>query len=73
MIQEGTGPYADKVSRRYSSLGFKSAIICDVHIKIRIETFAILGAMGLAVGLSLQGSLSNLAGGMLIILLNHSR
>lgn len=29
---------------------------------------AILGAMGLAVGLSLQGSLSNFAGGMLIIL-----
>src|SRR6187402_2829091 len=28
---------------------------------------AILGAMGLAVGLSLQGSLSNFAGGMLII------
>lgn len=29
---------------------------------------AILGAMGLAVGLSLQGSLSNFAGGMLIIM-----
>jgi small conductance mechanosensitive channel len=29
---------------------------------------AILGAMGLAVGMSLQGSLSNFAGGMLIIL-----
>ena len=29
---------------------------------------AVLGAMGLAVGLSLQGSLSNFAGGMLIIL-----
>lgn len=29
---------------------------------------AILGAMGLAIGLSLQGSLSNFAGGMLIIL-----
>lgn len=29
---------------------------------------AVLGAMGLAIGLSLQGSLSNFAGGMLIIL-----
>ena len=29
---------------------------------------AILGAMGLAIGLSLQGSLSNFAGGMLIIM-----
>lgn len=39
--------------------------------KLGIETssfVAILGAAGLAVGLSLQGSLSNFAGGMLIIL-----
>jgi small conductance mechanosensitive channel len=39
--------------------------------KLGIETssfVAILGAMGLAIGLSLQGSLSNFAGGMLIIL-----
>jgi small conductance mechanosensitive channel len=38
--------------------------------KLGIETssfVAILGAMGLAIGLSLQGSLSNFAGGMLII------
>lgn len=39
--------------------------------KLGIETssfVAILGAMGLAVGLSLQGSLSNFAGGMLIVM-----
>ncbi|SHF84319.1 small conductance mechanosensitive channel [Flavobacterium segetis] len=39
--------------------------------KLGIETssfVAILGAMGLAIGLSLQGSLSNFAGGVLIIL-----
>lgn len=39
--------------------------------KLGIETssfVAILGAVGLAVGLSLQGSLSNFAGGMLIIM-----
>ncbi len=36
---------------------------------IEISSFvAILGAMGLAIGLSFQGSLSNFAGGMLIIL-----
>lgn len=38
--------------------------------KLGIETssfVAVLGAMGLAIGLSLQGSLSNFAGGMLII------
>ena len=44
-------------------------IICD---KIGIQTtsfIAVLGSAGLAVGLSLQGSLSNFAGGVLIILL----
>ncbi len=44
--------------------------------KLGIETssfVAILGAMGLAVGLSLQGSLSNFAGGMLIILFKPSK
>lgn len=44
--------------------------------RLGIETssfVAILGAMGLAVGLSLQGSLSNFAGGMLIILFKPFR
>ncbi len=44
--------------------------------KLGIETssfVAILGAGGLAVGLSLQGSLSNFAGGMLIILFKPFR
>jgi len=44
--------------------------------KLGIETssfVAILGAMGLAVGLSLQGSLSNFAGGMLIIMFKPFR
>lgn len=38
------------------------------NLGIETSSFvAILGAMGLAIGLSLQGSLSNFAGGMLII------
>lgn len=44
--------------------------------KLGIETssfVAILGALGLAVGLSLQGSLSNFAGGMLIIMFKPFR
>jgi small-conductance mechanosensitive channel len=52
-------------------LGFKSVIVRDLHLKIRNRNLlfvAILGAMGLAIGLSLQGSLSNFAGGMLIII-----
>lgn len=44
--------------------------------RLGIETssfVAILGAMGLAIGLSLQGSLSNFAGGMLIIMFKPFR
>lgn len=44
--------------------------------KLGVETssfVAILGAAGLAIGLSLQGSLSNFAGGMLIILFKPFR
>ncbi len=44
--------------------------------RLGVETssfVAILGAMGLAVGLSLQGSLSNFAGGMLIIMFKPFR
>lgn len=47
-------------------------VIVAVISKLGIETtsfVAILGAAGLAVGLALQGSLSNFAGGVLIIIL----
>ena len=49
---------------------FRVLLFVTFISKLGIETssfVAILGAMGLAVGLSLQGSLSNFAGGMLII------
>ncbi|RZJ65675.1 MAG: mechanosensitive ion channel [Flavobacterium sp.] len=51
-------------------------LFVSVISKLGIETssfVAILGAMGLAVGLSLQGSLSNFAGGMLIIMFKPFR
>jgi small conductance mechanosensitive channel len=57
-------------------LGIEGITICYFISKLGIETssfVAILGAMGLAVGLSLQGSLSNFAGGMLIILFKPFR
>lgn len=47
------------------------AVLISVATMIGIETtsfVAVLGAMGLAVGLALQGSLQNFAGGVLIIL-----
>ena len=50
---------------------FRVILFVSFISKLGIETssfVAILGAMGLAVGLSLQGSLSNFAGGMLIII-----
>jgi small conductance mechanosensitive channel len=51
--------------------GLRVMLFIAVISKLGIESssfVAILGAAGLAVGLSLQGSLSNFAGGMLIIL-----
>lgn len=51
--------------------GLRIVLIVAVISKLGIESssfVAILGAAGLAVGLSLQGSLSNFAGGILIIL-----
>ncbi len=53
------------------SIGLKALIIITVATMVGVQTtsfIALLGAVGLAVGLSLQGSLSNLAGGVLIIL-----
>lgn len=51
--------------------GMRILLFVTFISKLGIQTssfVAILGAMGLAIGLSLQGSLSNFAGGMLIIL-----
>ena len=51
--------------------GLRIVLFIAVISKLGIESssfVAILGAAGLAVGLSLQGSLSNFAGGMLIIM-----
>jgi len=51
--------------------GLRIILFIAVISKLGIESssfVAILGAAGLAVGLSLQGSLSNFAGGMLIIM-----
>ena len=53
------------------SVILKGILLISVASMIGIETtsfVAILGAAGLAVGLALQGSLSNFAGGVLIIL-----
>lgn len=55
---------------------FKLLLFIAVISKLGIETssfVAVLGAMGLAIGLSLQGSLSNFTGGLLIIMFKPFR
>ncbi len=53
------------------SMGLKVLLVISVASMVGIATtsfVAVLGAAGLAVGLALQGSLSNFAGGVLILL-----
>ena len=53
------------------SVGLKGLLLISVASMIGIETtsfIAILGAAGLAIGLALQGTLANFAGGALILL-----
>lgn len=57
-------------------IGFKILLLISVASMIGITTtsfVAVLGAAGLAIGLALQGSLSNFAGGILILLLRPYR
>lgn len=53
------------------SVGLKALLLISAASMIGIETtsfIAVFGAAGLAIGLALQGSLSNFAGGVLILL-----
>lgn len=53
------------------NIGLKAAVVISVASILGIKTtsfVAVLGAAGLAIGLALQGSLSNFAGGVLIII-----
>lgn len=58
------------------SLGLKALVLITVAGMVGIETtsfIALIGAAGLAVGLALQGSLANFAGGVLILVLRPIR
>jgi small conductance mechanosensitive channel len=71
MIQRELDPTLTKFLADILLWALRVLLFVTFISKLGIETssfVAILGAMGLAVGLSLQGSLSNFAGGMLIIL-----
>jgi small conductance mechanosensitive channel len=55
---------------------FRTLLFVSIITKLGVETsafVAVIGAAGLAIGLSLQGSLSNFAGGLLIILFKPLR
>lgn len=71
MIRRGIEPTLIEFLSDIIFWGLRIVLFIAVISKLGIESssfVAILGAAGLAVGLSLQGSLSNFAGGMLIIL-----
>lgn len=70
MIKRDLDPTLSKFLADIMIWAMRILLFITVIDKLGIGTtsfVAILGAMGLAVGLSLQGSLSNFAGGMLII------
>lgn len=53
------------------SIGLKALLLISVAGMVGVETtsfIAVLGAAGLAIGLALQGSLANFAGGVLILI-----
>ena len=71
MIKRQLDPTLTKFLADFLLWALRVLLFVSFISKLGIETssfVAILGAMGLAVGLSLQGSLSNFAGGMLIIM-----
>ena len=71
MERSNAEPTLAKFLSSLVSIGLKSLLLISVASMIGIETtsfIAILGAAGLAVGLALQGTLANFAGGALILL-----
>jgi len=76
MIRRELEPTLSKFLADMLNWALKILLFVTFISKLGIETssfVAILGAAGLAVGLSLQGSLSNFAGGMLIIMFKPFR
>lgn len=71
MEKSNTEPTLARFLCNLVSVGLKALVLISVAGMIGIQTtsfIAILGAAGLAVGLALQGSLANFAGGVLVLL-----
>ncbi|RZJ73991.1 mechanosensitive ion channel domain-containing protein [Flavobacterium sp.] len=76
MVKRELDPTLSKFLADILLWAMRVLLFITVISRLGIETssfVAILGAMGLAIGLSLQGSLSNFAGGMLIIMFKPFR
>ncbi len=71
MERSNTEPTLAKFLCNLTSFGLKALLLISVASMVGIETtsfIAVLGAAGLAVGLALQGSLANFAGGVLVLM-----
>ena len=71
MERSNTEPTLAKFLSSLVSIGLKALLLISVASMVGIATtsfIAILGAAGLAIGLALQGSLANFAGGMLVLM-----
>ena len=71
MERSNTEPTLAKFLGNLTSVGLKALLLISVASMVGIETtsfIAVLGAAGLAVGLALQGSLANFAGGVLVLM-----
>ncbi|MFT7138133.1 MAG: small conductance mechanosensitive channel [Candidatus Azotimanducaceae bacterium] len=71
LAKGGTEQTLQKFLSNLTNVGLKGLLFISVASMVGIETtsfIAILGAAGLAIGLALQGSLANFAGGVLILM-----
>ncbi len=71
MERSNTEPTLARFLRNLTSVGLKALLFVSLAQLVGIPTasfIAILGAAGLAVGLALQGSLANFAGGVLVLM-----
>lgn len=71
MEKRNVEPTLARFLRSLTNILFKALLLISVASMVGVETtsfVAVLGAGGLAIGLALQGSLANFAGGVLILL-----
>jgi small conductance mechanosensitive channel len=76
MERSNTEPTLAKFLSNLVSIGMKALLLISVASMVGIETtsfIAVLGAAGLAIGLALQGTLANFAGGALILMFRPYR